>query len=276
VTCAEEALSAWNGALKECYITPEIRKGEKMAKLYGWAGKILRVDLSEGKISREDTMKYAERFIGGRGICAKVAWDEIPPGIDPFDPENRLLVMGGPLSGTVVSGSGRAQFGTIGPQVYPAPRYTRSSMGGHWAAMLKYAGYDGLVVQGGAERPVWLRICDDDVEVKDAASLWGLDSFETQRVIMKEYGPEISVMAIGQAGENLCRIAVINNETEDAAGQGGFGAVMGSKKLKAVAVGGTRGVKVADLGRFLRAVKRWENTDGRLLRATVVPEPAAL
>jgi len=227
-----------------------------MAKLYGWAGKMLRVDLSEGRISLEDTTRYTKRFIGGRGICAKIAWDEVPSGIDAFDPENRLLIMAGPLSGTLVSGSGRVQFAAIAPQVYPAPRYTRSSMGGNWAAVLKYAGYDGLIIQGRSEKPVFLCINDDEVKIKDAARLWGLDTFETQRAIMKEMGSEVSAIVIGQAGENLCRIAIINNETENAAGQGGFGAVMGSKRLKAVAVKGTGSVKVADPERFLKTIRR--------------------
>jgi len=224
--------------------------------VFGYTGRLLRVDLSRDRITQEDTAPYADRFLGGRGLCAKIAWDEIPPHIDPFHPDNRLLAMTGPLTGMPVAGAGRTQFGSVAPQVYPEPRYTRSSMGGNWAAALKYAGYDGVIIQGQAERPVYLWICDADVDLKAADGLWGLDTFQTQQALMKAYGSDVSVIAIGPAGENLSRIAIINNETENAAGQGGFGGVMGSKRLKAVAVKGTGSVQVADPKRLLQTVQR--------------------
>jgi aldehyde:ferredoxin oxidoreductase len=218
----------------------------------GWVGKILRVDLSSKSITFTDTMPYAMKFIGGRGICAKIAWDEIPPKISAFDPENRLIVMTGPLTGTVAPGSGRVMFGGIAPQVYPEPRYTRSCMGGHWGAVLKYAGYDGAVISGASERPVYISVDTGIVEIHDAQALWGLDNYSCQKLLLEKHGPDAGAITIGPAGEQLSRIAIIANETENAAGQGGFGAVMGSKKLKAIVVKGTGRIKIADSERFLK------------------------
>ena len=234
-----------------------------MSKPCGWIGKILRVDLTKERICCEDTENYANRFIGGRGIADKIAWDEISPNINPFDPQNRLIIMSGPTSGTMGSGTGRAQFCTVAPQVYPVPKVTRSSMGGPWAARLKYAGYDGLILQGKAETPVFLWIHDTEAEIKDARGLWGLDTFDAQKTIIGEYGPDVSVITIGPAGENLSRIAIIANETENAAGQGGFGAVMGSKKLKAIALKGSGGVRVADPKRLMETARRIDKLLGQ-------------
>ena len=223
--------------------------------IFGWAGKILRVDLSTGDLSDEDTMKYA-KFIGGRGINAKIAWDEIPPEADAFDPENRLMVMTGPLNGTTTAGVGRIEFGGLTPQTYPKTRYSRSSMGGHWGSMLKYAGYDGVVVYGKSEKPVYIWVADGKAEIRDAGNLWGLDTYITQKMIMDELGEDAVAVTIGQAGEHLSRIAIVANETENAAGQGGFGAIMGSKKLKAIVARGNGPVKVAKPNKFLEANKR--------------------
>lgn len=214
------------------------------------------MDLSTGRLSDEDTRKYAEKFIGGRGVNAGIAWDEIPPGIDAFDPENRLIVTTGPLTGTAVPGGGRIMFGGVAPQVYPKPRYTRSSMGGHWGSTLKYAGYDGVIVHGRSERPVYLWINDEKTEIMDGNRLWGIDTYSSQKLLVEEHGSEAVAITIGPAGEHLSRIAIIANETENAAGQGGFGAVMGSKNLKAIVVKGKGPVTVAEPKRFLKAYKR--------------------
>ncbi|MEM2935922.1 MAG: aldehyde ferredoxin oxidoreductase N-terminal domain-containing protein [Candidatus Bathyarchaeia archaeon] len=222
-----------------------------MAELCGWVGKILRVDLTDGRVSQEDTMKYAERFIGGRGINAKIAWDEIPPGVDAFDPENRLIFTTGPLTGTLAPTSGKIVVGGVAPQVYPKPWYTRSCMGGHFGSELKYAGYDGLILQGKAEKPVYLWIHNKEVEVRNADRIWGRDAFSAQEILMREHGEEVKVACIGQSGERLVRFAVILTETSNAAGQGGFGAVMGSKNLKAIAIRGTGGVKIAKPREFM-------------------------
>ena len=221
-----------------------------MAELYGWTGQILRVDLSSGAISTMDTARYVPRYVGGLGIAARIAWDELPPGIGPFDPENMLFIMAGPLTGTVASGGGRVVVAGIAPQQRP-PVYSRSGVGGHWGAELKYAGYDGIVIVGRAAAPVYLWIHDGRAELREAADLWGTGTYATTAMLRHRHGPRARVIACGQAGENLSRIACIQTETGNAAGQGGYGAVMGSKKLKAIAVRGTMGVRVAEPGRLL-------------------------
>jgi len=222
-----------------------------MAEQYGWTGKILLVDLSSGKIDHLNTMDYVPSFIGGVGVAARIAWDMLKPGIGPFDPENPLMIMVGPLTGTLASGAGRVEVLGIAPQQHP-PVFSRSGMGGHWGAELKYAGYDGLIIIGKAEKPVYLWIENDKVEIKDASELWGLGIYGTTIRLRTIHGPKTRVIACGPAGEQLYRIAVIQTETGNAAGQGGYGAVMGSKNLKAVAVVGTKGVKIAQPERFLK------------------------
>lgn len=212
---------------------------------YGWVGKILRVDLSSGKTEVEDTSRYAKEFIGGRGIAAAIAWNELHPVMDPFMPENRLIFMTGPLTGTLAPASGRTAVCGVAPQAYPTPWYTRSNMGGQWGSELKYAGFDGVIIQGKAQNPVYIYINDGKVEVNDAKDLWGLDTYSTQKMVWNKHGRDVKTACIGPAGERLARISVILTETESAAGQGGFGAVMGSKNLKAIAVHGTGDVKIA-------------------------------
>ena len=218
----------------------------------GWAGKILRVDLTRGTVEEQATSDYVPDYVGGRGIAARIAWDELRPDVGAFDPDNLLMFFTGPLTGTTAPCSGRVEVCGRGPQGYPHEWFTRSGMGGRWGAELKYAGYDGLVIRGCAEHPVYLWLHDGKAEVRDATSLWGLGTYETQRRLIAELGRGVRVAAIGQAGENLSRIAVINTETESAAGQGGFGAVMGHKKLKAIAVAGSLPIPIANPDEFYR------------------------
>jgi aldehyde:ferredoxin oxidoreductase len=135
---------------------------------------------------------------------------------------------------------------SLSPQAYPYEWFTHSSIGNHWGPTLKYAGYDAIVVQGISERPVYLWVDNDRAELRDARELWGRGTIATQEELIRAHGPDIRTLAIGQAGENLSRIAVIASGTGSAAGQGGFGAVMGAKRLKAIAVRGTRGIRLAD------------------------------
>ncbi|MHB1134686.1 MAG: aldehyde ferredoxin oxidoreductase N-terminal domain-containing protein [Chloroflexota bacterium] len=218
----------------------------------GWTGKLLRVDLSTGKLESDDTLRYAD-YIGGRGIAARLAWEELPAGVGAFDPRNPLIFVTGPLTGSTAPYSGRTEVCGLGPQGWPSEWFTRAGMGGHWSPTLKYAGWDGIVVKGQADHPVYLLISDDKVELRDARALWGKGIYETQESLIAEHGPETRVACIGQAGENLSRIAIIATETESAAGQGGFGAVMGAKRLKAIAVQGSGAVRVARPDEFLRA-----------------------
>jgi len=235
--------------------------------MFGWIGRALRIDLSSGRISQESIEEEARRFLGGRGLGAWYAWKELHPGMDGFDEANRLIFMTGPLTGTSAPTSGRLEVCGIAPQAYPKPHYTRSNVGGHWGPALKYAGYDGLIVQGKAARPVYLWIEDGQAEVREADDLWGLDAFETQRQLRARHGYGTEVMCIGPAGENLSRIAVIQSGLENGAAQGGFGGVMGSKKLKAIAVRGSGGVDVADPAEFMREC----SSIHRLIEERIVP-----
>jgi aldehyde:ferredoxin oxidoreductase len=211
---------------------------------YGFTGKLLRVNLTRGTIDVDDTLRYSD-YIGGRGIAARIGWDEIRPGLGAFDPDNPLIFISGPLTGTTAPYSGRTEVCGLAPQGWPREWFTRAGMGGHWSPELKYAGWDGIVVTGQSDHPVYLLIRDDRVELRDARHLWRKGIYETQQLIFAEHGPDTRVACIGQAGESLSRIAIIATETESAAGQGGFGAVMGAKKLKAIAVRGTGSVKIA-------------------------------
>lgn len=225
-----------------------------MAKSYGWAGKVLQVDLSNGTIHKVPTADYSpEEFIGGVGLNAKIFWELGCPKVAAFDPGNPLIISVGPLTGTY-GPFGRGEVCAISPQCYPDELFTYSGFGGMFPAEMKYAGYDAIVILGKAEKPVYLSIHDEDVEIKDASDLWGIDTFEAQQALITDE-PEASILVIGPAGENLSRIAIILNETECAAGQGGFGGVMGSKNLKAIAVKGTGVVAVAKPNRVLELTR---------------------
>ena len=216
-----------------------------MAPSGGWVGKILRVDLTNWKISEISTFDYVPKFLGGRGLGAKIYWDEVPPEVGALDPENRLIFATGPLQGTMAPTSGRFMVLGKSPQTAPTESFCRSGVGGHWAPELKWAGYDALIIQGKSPKPVYLWITDQKAEILDATRLWGLDTYRTQQMIWKLHGPKTRVMVIGKAGENRSRIACILTDSGDASGQGGFGGVMGSKNLKAIAVRGTGSVIVA-------------------------------
>lgn len=211
----------------------------------GWVGKILRVDLTTRKVSESSTFDYVPKFLGGRGLGAKICWDEVPPEVNAFDPENRLIFATGPLQGTLAPSSGRFTVVGKSPQSTPVESFTRSGVGGHFAPELKWAGYDAIIIQGKASQPVYLWISDGKAQVLDAKDLWGLDTYQTQQALWKIHGNKTRVMVIGKAGENQSRIACILTDTGDASGQGGFGGVMGSKNLKAIAVRGTGSVNVA-------------------------------
>ena len=211
---------------------------------YGWSGKILWVDLTTKKISTLPTSDYEpEKYLGGVGLNTKIFWEMGCPTVDAFDPNNPLLISVGPVTGTA-GPFNRAEVCGITPQSYPQETFAYSGVGGKIASEIKYAGYDGLVIVGKSDKPVYLSILDDVVKLGDAKFLWGLDTFETQKALMAKYS-NAAVLTIGPAGENLCRVAIILNETASAAGQGGYGAVMGSKNLKAIVVKGTGTVKVA-------------------------------
>ncbi len=215
-----------------------------MSGLFGWTGRILKVDLSQGRIDVADGSGLVRKYLGGKGLNHRLAWEEIPPGAGPFDPENRLLLSVGPLTGTLAPTSGRMEIGGVAAQSYP-PMYSYSGVGGWFGAELKYAGYDAVVISGKAASPVYLWINDDVAEIRDAGSLWGLGTYDAQIRLKELHGPDVRSLVIGPAGERLSRIAILLSDTENAAGQGGYGGVAGSKNLKGVCVRGTGKVRVA-------------------------------
>ena len=248
-----------------------------MTEGYGYAGKILRVDLSSATMTHVRTMDYADRFLGGRGIAAKIYWDEVSPQTGAFDPESRLMFMTGPLAGFPgISGSRWTVCGKS-PVTNPE-RFTNCNLGGSWGAQLKLAGYDGIVLQGKSDKPVYLFINDDVVELRDATALWGKGTIEVRDALKGELGSSVRVVACGPAGENMVIFASLLAD-EDASGSGGFGAVMGSKKLKAIAVRGTNKVTAANpenlrqLAEHVREVTKGEPLPLTMIVRGLLPGP---
>jgi aldehyde:ferredoxin oxidoreductase len=213
------------------------KRRRKMAAEFGYAGKILKVDLSSASMSDVPTSHYADRFIGGRGIAAKIYWDEVPPEAKAFDPENRLIFMTGPTAGYPGIAGSISQICGKSPATNPE-QFFYTSMGGSWGAHLKFAGYDGVVVHGKSEKPVYLLVQDGAAELKDASALWGKAADEARNLLKGELGNSARVLDIGPAGENLVTFATTLAD-EDAAAWGA--AIMGSKNLKAIVVRGKGG-----------------------------------
>ncbi|MBF8265505.1 MAG: Aldehyde ferredoxin oxidoreductase [Dehalococcoidia bacterium] len=203
-----------------------------------YAGKILRVDLSTGKTVELPTAPYGESFLGGRGIAAKIYWDEVPPYVKALDPENRLIFATGPLGCYPAIGGTRWVVCGKSPALSPE-HFTYSNFGGHWGAELKFAGYDALVVHGKADKPVYLFLHGSQIEIRDASALWGKGAMDAREMLKAELGQGVKVVATGPAGENGVALATILADN-DASGSGGLGAVMGAKKLKAVVVKGVK------------------------------------
>ena len=217
-------------------------------------GRILRIDLSSGKISKESLDEsLARNFLGGRGIATKILYDELPAGTDPLSPENKLIFAAGPLTGTSAPTGGRYMVITKGPL---NGAIASSNSGGFFGKEFKTAGYDLIIFEGKAEKPVYVWIKDDEVEIRDASDLWGKNTHETTDILMERIGDsKAKVACIGPAGEKLSLIACIINDKHRAAGRTGVGAVMGSKNLKAVVVRGTGRVELADADKFREAQK---------------------
>ena len=222
-----------------------------MNKLYGYAGKIARINLTTGEITDVSTWDYVPQFLGGRGVCNKIFWDEVAPGVKAFDPENKLIFMTGPTTGTGIPAGGRTVITGIAPQSFPE-QYSWSGIGGWFGAELKYAGYDGLILEGKAAQPSYIWIDDDRIEILSAAGLWGMYTYDTQLELEAIHGKDVKSLVIGPAGENLVRGAIIATANENAAGKGGYGAVFGSKNLKAVTVRGTGSVTASDVEAIMK------------------------
>lgn len=215
-------------------------------QLYGWRGKVLWVDCAT-KTSRDLDISYlCKNYIGARGLAAKLAWDYLKPGTSSFDDGNLLMFFNGPVCGSNIPGCGRGYIFGIGPETYPE-HFTRSSVGGRWASGLKFCGYDGLILENKCDDKTILEITDDGVVFHDATSYWGHDIQYTQEKIRENFGEDVDALVIGQAGERLIRFAAVMTLANNAAGQGGFGAVMGDKKVKAIVFNGTQPVPIRDL-----------------------------
>jgi aldehyde:ferredoxin oxidoreductase len=227
-----------------------------MTEWYGWTGTILRVNLSTGKIVREPLSEdLAYTFIGGRGINSKILYDETGPETDPLGPDNRLIIGTGPTSGTLGLGGGRFTVTAKSPLT---GILGDASGGGAFGGEVKFAGYDHIVIQGRAKKPVYLWVNDGEVIIKDAQHLWGKNTWEATELIREELGDsDIKTLCIGQAGENLVKYANPITNDERAPAETGMGAVMGSKNLKAVAVRGSQSVKVANPERYVGIVRKW-------------------
>lgn len=218
----------------------------------GWTRKFIRVNLTKPKITVEDLdMKIAKDFIGARGMGAKYLYDEIDPKVDALSPENKLLMVTGPLTGTGAPAGNRYMVMCKSPLT---GAIAESNAAGNFPTSVKYAGYDMIIFEGKSKKPVYLWIDDDNIEIRDAQHLWGKKTNETEIALINETTPDAKVACIGPAGERLVRFACIINDMGRAAGRSGVGAVMGSKNLKAVVVRGTKGVKVADRVGFYNAV----------------------
>ena len=206
-----------------------------------WAGKILRVNLTEGTVRSEPlNMEWARQYIGSRGLGSKYLISEIDPKVDPLSPENKIIWATGPLTGTMAATGGRYTVITKGPLT---GAIACSNSGGYWGAELKFAGWDMIIFEGKSPKPVYLYINDDQAELRDAADLWGKSVWQTEEQLKKAHqDPLLRISSIGKAGEHQVLFAAVVNDLHRAAGRSGVGAVMGSKNLKAIAVRGTQGV----------------------------------
>ncbi len=220
--------------------------------MYGWTGTILRIDLTSGSVTREALdRKLARDFIGARGLGGAIIRAEVDPKADALGPKNKLVFATGPLTGTFAPSAGRYNVVTKGAL---NDSLAASNSGGNFGPEVKYAGYDAVIIEGKAAKPVYLWIKDDQVEIRDAAALWGHTVPDTTDLVRAETDDDAKVACIGPAGEHLALVANIMNDMHRAAGRTGVGAVMGSKNLKAVAVLGTGAVQVADPEGFKAAV----------------------
>ncbi|MEM2922702.1 MAG: aldehyde ferredoxin oxidoreductase N-terminal domain-containing protein, partial [Candidatus Bathyarchaeia archaeon] len=220
-----------------------------MDTLYGFSGRTLEVNLTNGKVRVNPLQRQlAERFIGGMGLAAWFAYNLIDRSTDPLSPDNALVFSVGPLAGTLAPASSRVHV--VGRS--PNSGFICYSNAGHSAAlMMKYAGYDCLIITGRAEKPVYLKIEDDCVEIRDAQHLWGRDAWESTDLLRKEV-EDHWIDTIGPAGESLVSYSIILCSKRSSFNKTGPGTVMGSKNLKAIAVKGTKGVKVAEPEVFRR------------------------
>lgn len=224
-----------------------------------YQGTVLRVNLSEGQVTREPLRRdWAEQYFGSKGLGIKYLFEEVVPGTQPLAPENKLILMTGPFTGTCVPNSGKLTIVTKSPATGTV---LDSSVGGGSAAELKYAGYDAVIIEGRAVTPVCLIIDDNRVLIDSAADLWCRGAHATEFALREKYGDEVKILSIGPAGENQVLYSCITADLYRQAGRGGVGAVMGSKNLKAVVIRGTGDVGAADLAGMVKASLEAQRSD---------------
>ena len=227
----------------------------------GYMGKLLRVDLTAGKVKTTPLPEDAElrKYVGGIGLGMWILMNEAPAGVKATDPKAPLIMMNGPLAGTAAPSSSNLAIISFN---YDTPYAVATGHShGYWAAYLKHAGYDGIVFTGQSDKPVYLWVDDDKVSIRNASHIWGQNTRETERLIKRELGDEekISVACIGPAGEAMLHGASIKNDRNHGAHKGSVGAIMGSKRLKAVAVRGTGTVPLADANTFADVTAKWDH-----------------
>ncbi len=238
-----------------------------MNKTKGWTGNMLTIDLTNHEVTRQTLApEWLHTYIGARGFAARLLYDLTGPETDPMGPENVVIVAAGPLTGTLAPASSRCEVVSKSPLT---GIYGRADVGGAFGAIMKYAGYDIIMVKGKSEKPVYIWIHDETVEVKDARDLWGLDVWEARKKICswhetakpgsKHFLNPVGSMLIGPAGENLSMAACVMSGVAHAAGLGGLGAVWGSKNLKGIVARGSHGIEIAEPGRFLEFCRaQWQ------------------
>ena len=240
----------------------------------GYAGQLIYVDLTKQKINKEPLpLEIIEKYIGGAGLASKILYDMIKPKIEPFSPENVLMFAVGPLTGTLFPQASRFIIAAKNPLT---GGWGEAHAGGFFGPELKFAGYDGIIFTGKANQPVYLYIENDTVEIRTAKHLWGLKTFESMDKVKEEIKePMAECVAIGPAGENLCRQACVITRNGRVAARSAMGAVMGSKNLKLIVVRGTKGLEIAKPDEYLDAVKVWHDkvlkhpyTEGRIKYGT--------
>jgi len=239
----------------------------------GYAGKILRINLSDGRVSKEEiSEEMRKKFLGGRGFAAKILWDEVK-GVDPLSEGNKIVFSTGPLTGLPLPSSGKMVIASKSPLT---GGYGDGNIGSMAALHLRRAGYDVLIVEGESERPCYIAIQDEKVEILDARDIWGKMTFEAQDNLEGKHGRNVGILLIGPAGENMVRFATVISQRGRAGGRPGMGAVMGSKNLKAVVVRGTGKIPVFDEERLremgkegYREIKGKENFDFWIRQGTM-------
>jgi len=210
---------------------------------FGYAGQILFIDLSDRKIRREPLdLDMAKQFVGGIGMSSRLLYDNIEPRTDPLSPSNTLVISAGALSGTVLIGANKTDWSSKSPLTH----LVQTALSSGFASHLKWAGYDAVVVTGRANRPSYVTIFDEKVEINDAGDIWGKDTYQATNELWEKYGDNCTIACIGPAGEKLAKISMAYVDRISTVGREGSGAMFGSKNLKALVVRGTRGIKVAN------------------------------